>query len=162
MTANDAIRNGLDSSDFIISAYLADLTDGDLLVRPIPGMNHIAWQLGHLLAAERSWIELIKPGSCPPFPEGFAASHGKETHAIDDPARFLSLAKYQELWKIQREATRKVLDGLSAADLDRTGSEFPQFAPSVGALMNMCAVHPLMHCGQFVAVRRALNKPVTI
>src|SRR5271170_7679494 len=31
---------------------LADFSDADMLVRPCPGANHAAWQLGHLTAAE--------------------------------------------------------------------------------------------------------------
>ena len=41
----------------------ADLSDADLLVRPAPSANHIAWQLGHLIASERNLVEAAAPGS---------------------------------------------------------------------------------------------------
>ena len=104
----------------IINAYINDLDDADLLLRPVPGMNHIAWQLGHLIAAERHFVEMIKPGSCPALPAGFAEAHSKETSHADDPSKFHSRAKYQELWKAQRAATLAVLDGVPEADLDKT------------------------------------------
>jgi uncharacterized damage-inducible protein DinB len=163
MSPKDAIRMGIDSSDMIINAYINDLDDSDLLLRPVPGMNHIAWQLGHLIAAERHFIEMIKPGSCPELPAGFAEAHTKETSTGDDPSKFLSRSKYQELWKAQRAATLAVLDSVPESDLDKTDPEkYPKFAPSVAALLALCGTHALMHCGQFVAVRRQVGKPVVI
>ena len=53
MTAKDVLKNALKSNHEILSMYLSDLSDADLLVRPAPGANHIAWQLGHLIYSER-------------------------------------------------------------------------------------------------------------
>lgn len=162
MNATDAIRNDLAMSQRIIDAYIGDLEDSDLLVRPLPEMNHIAWQLGHLIGSERNIVEMIKPGSCPPLPDDFNEGHGRKTYDVDDPSKFYTKSRYQELWKTQREATLAVLQSLTEEDLDRTDDKFPAMAPSVGRLMGMCGTHPLMHAGQFVAVRRKLGKPVTI
>jgi uncharacterized damage-inducible protein DinB len=163
MSPKDALRLTIGMSDFIINAYIEDLNDSDLLIRPVPGMNHIAWQLGHLIAAERNFTEMVKPGSCPALPAGFAEAHSKENTTLDDPSKFQSLAKYQELWKAQRAATLAVLDSISESDLDKTDTEkYPEWAPTVAALLAMSGTHALMHCGQFVAVRRKLGKPVVI
>lgn len=162
MSPKDAIRNTIDMSEMIAGAYTSDLADTDLLVRPVPGMNHIAWQIGHLIASERQMMEMLQPGASPALPEGFAEAHSKETAASDDPPKFHKLAEYQALWKAQREATRKILDSYSDTDLDQGGEKLPSYAPTVGALLNMTGVHVLMHSGQFVAVRRQLGKPVTI
>ncbi|WP_169978360.1 DinB family protein [Tautonia rosea] len=163
MNAKDTIRNTIDMSSMVVDSYLKDLSDADLLVRPVSGMNHMAWQLGHLIGAERHFVELISPGTSPALPADFVEGHGRDKFTEDDPAKFYSVAKYQELWGAQRQATLALLDSLSDADLDRTDSEkFPPFAPTVGALLNMVGVHPLMHAGQFVAVRRHLGKPVSI
>jgi uncharacterized damage-inducible protein DinB len=162
MQTKDAIRGVLDMSDMVIDSYIKDLSDSELLVRPVEGMNHIAWQLGHIIGAERHFVELVKPGSSPALPEGFEEGHGREANKVDDPSRYYSAARYIELRKAQRAATLAVLDGLGDADFDRKEDKFPPFAPTVGALMNLCGTHPLMHCGQFVAVRRKLGKPVSI
>ena len=105
---------------------------------------------------------MIKPGSCPPLPEGFEARHDRETAQSDDTSRFAPLATYQELWKAQRAATHSVIDSIPDADLDRTDPKLPPYAPTFGALLNMTGVHAMMHAGQFVAVRRLLNKPIAI
>ena len=163
MQAKDAIRNTLVTGETVLDNYIKDLDDADLLVRPVEGMNHIAWQLGHLLLTERRLVEMIKPGASPPLPEGFEDGHGRQQFAEEDASKYLPRARYQELLKSQREATIQVLDGLSDADLDRADPEhFPPFAPTVGAVMNLVGTHALMHSGQFVAVRRKQGKPITI
>lgn len=163
MNAKDVIRTALDSSSHVASKYIEDLKDEDLLVRPLVGMNHLAWQLGHLIASERMMVEGVKPGSCPPLPPKFAEAHDREAAASDDPKQFLSKAEYLKIAEAQRAATKAVLDGLSEADLDLPGPEpMRSFAPTVGSVMLMAGNHVMMHVGQFVAVRRKLGKPVVI
>jgi uncharacterized damage-inducible protein DinB len=162
MSAKDIIRHTLNMSDQIVNTYLNDLSDADLRIRPVDGMNTIAWQLGHLIGTERHFVEQIKPGSCPPLPDDFEAGHGRQAFSNDDPTKLYSREKYQELWKAQRAATLSVLDSVSDADLEQGGEKFPQFAPTAGAVLNLCGAHPIMHAGQFVAVRRKAGKPVVI
>ncbi len=163
MHAKDAIRHSLQASQFVIDSYLDGLSDEDLLVRPVEGMNHIAWQLGHLILVERMVVESARPGSCPPLPDGFAEVHAREPAAqsSSDKGRFRSLAEYQALWRAQREATRTVLDSLSDAELDSPGPErIRHRARTMGEAFNMMGVHALTHAGQFVPVRRLRNRPV--
>ena len=37
-----------------------------------------------------------------------------------------------------------------------------EYAPTVGAVLNLIGVHDLMHAGQFVPVRRMHGKPIRI
>jgi hypothetical protein len=163
MSPKDALKLSIDMSDFIINSYIGDLSDADIFIRPVSGMNHIAWQLGHLISTERQFVEMVKPGSCPALPAGFNEAHTKETTTMDDPAKFFPLSKYQELWKAQRATTLSVLDSVPESDMDKTDPEkYPEWAPTVAALLAMSGTHALMHCGQFVAVRRQLGKPIVI
>jgi hypothetical protein len=162
MNVKDPIRTTLAMSEMILGGYIADLTDSDLLVRAVPGMNPIAWQLGHLISSERGMMEKIVPGSCPALPEGFDEFHGRDRATSDDASGYLSLAKYQELMTAQRAATKQILESIPESDLDHAGEGFPPYAPTYGAMLNMVGIHGLMHAGQFVAVRRMLGKPVTI
>jgi hypothetical protein len=158
--AKKAIGITLNLADNLVQSYVGDLDDAQLLLRPVPGMNHIAWQLGHLIASEREMMEGLKPGSCPPLPEGFAERHNKEASSSDDPKGFLSKDEYLRLAKAQREATRAVIASTNEADLDKPGPErMREWAPTVGDVLNMPGAHALMHVGQFVAVRRKLGKP---
>ncbi len=58
MNGRDAIQTALKSTKVLLTRYIEDLSDADLLVRPVPGANHIAWQLGHLIFSEPY---LVKP-----------------------------------------------------------------------------------------------------
>ena len=163
MNVKDAINHELGMSEHLVNRYLADLSDADLLLRPVDGMNHIAWQLGHLIASERSFVESVRPGSSPALPEGFAENHNKEASKSNDSSKFLSKAEYLRLMKAQRDATRRVLDGMSDTDLDAPAPErWKTMWPTVGLVLSMAGSHVLMHVGQWVAVRRKLGKPVTV
>ena len=108
-------------------------------------------------------VEAIRPGSCPPLPEGFEANHDREDTTSDDPARFLSKDEYLDLFNAQRAATKAVLDSLTDEDMDAPGPEkFRKMFPTVGNFFVLIGTHVIMHVGQFVAVRRKLNKPIAI
>jgi hypothetical protein len=160
MGPKDVIRNSLDTSDFVIKSYLKDLSDADLRLRPLEGLKPIALQLGHVIVGERMFNEMIKPGSSPPLPEGFAEAHDMKKPDGDD-SRFASKDEYLRLWDRQRAATIALLQSTNDADLDTNpDGRLPEWAPTISALLNMAGLHPLMHAGQFVAVRRVLNKPI--
>lgn len=159
MNAHDALRLALTTAEMISLGYLSDLSDSDLLVRPVPGANHIAWQLGHLIGSENAMIAETCPGSMPALPAGFSEKHGKDTAGSDDRQTFLSKDEYLRLYRQQREATLKALDALSDADLDRPGPErFRDYAATVGAVFGMQGSHWLMHSGQWAVIRRKLGR----
>jgi hypothetical protein len=144
----------------VAGAYLADLTDADLLVRPAPGCNHIAWQLGHLIQAEHGMLEGASPGSMPKLPEGFKEKHSKEKAASDNPKDFLTKNEYLKLFQQQRAATLALLDKVTEADLDKPAPEaMRSYCPTVGSIFTMQGTHWLMHAGQWAIIRRKLGKP---
>jgi hypothetical protein len=162
MTGRAAIQEALKSTQFLMNQYLGDLSDADLLVRPAAGANHTAWQLGHLIAAERGLVlpELPK-APYPELPAGFAEAHSKKTTASDGPAGFRSRAEYQALFNSMRETTIAAVGALTDADLDRPSvGPLAAFAPTLAAMLILVANHTLMHGGQITVVRRKLGKPV--
>jgi uncharacterized damage-inducible protein DinB len=162
MTGKDAIKYALQSTHGMVGMYLSDLSDADLLVRPVPGANHIAWQLGHLIVAEPHLLSAYLTGAqWPKLPPGFAEKHTKETSGLDAPDKFFKKNEYLSLYGQVREATIGALDKLSDPDLDRpTTGNMTKFAPTVGAMLLLNANHTMMHAGQFSALRRKLGKPV--
>ncbi len=159
-TAKDVIRLTIGAADQIMECYLKDLSDDDLLVVPVEGMNPIAWQLGHILHADRYFTETIKPGSSPPMPEGWEAAHSKETAAPNPFKKVATKDDYLKALKAQRAATLAVIDALPDDQLE-TPTGIP-YAPTFAAMLNMLGAHALGHIGQFVAVRRKLGKAVVI
>jgi hypothetical protein len=160
MGPKDVMRKSLDMSDSVLKAYLTDLSDADLLLRPVEGMHPIALQLGHLILTERHVNELIKPGATPPLPEGFDKAHDIKNADLDDSG-FVSKQTYIDLLAAQRTVTKELLEAATEADLDDTrDGKLPTWIPTVGDAFALPGLHCLMHYGQFVAVRRALKKPI--
>jgi len=161
MQAKDAIKSALTSTQGLLKTYLADLSDADLLVRPVPNANHIAWQLGHLIKSEPELLRMELPDAAyPKLPAGFEEQHSKETAAVDPPKGFLTKAEYLALAKEVRGATLALLDRV---DIDRacTG-RMAKFAPTLADLFLMLSTHTMMHTGQFTVVRRKLGKPLVM
>lgn len=159
MTAKDAIRSTVEMCRHVVSEYVKDLTDKDLFVRSVPGSNHIAWQLGHLIGSDNWMLEQLgRPGVA--LPANFAESHSKETSTSDDPAKFFKKADYERLAAATREATLSAITATPDADLDKPGpEEMRQYCPTVGAVLMLLGTHWMMHAGQFVPIRRKLGKP---
>lgn len=159
MTSKDAIRYLLTTNAQLVKNYVSDLTDGDLVIRPDPGANHIAWQLGHLIVAEAQFF-ITKAGAQPAeLPAGFVEKHAKDRSREDSSDQFLSKAEYLAIYDQVRAATLAHLDAMPESDLDKPSNWIPM-APTVGAILLTIANHDMMHAGQFTVVRRKLGKPV--
>ena len=160
MSYASLIRAAYVMPDMVVAAYLSDLSDQELLVRPHAGMNHIAWQLGHLIASENFHMTSVRPGSMPELPESFKANHSKETAASDDPARFCSKAEYLELMQQQRQGTFALLDSLSEEEFLAPAPQAVSYlGPTVSSVFTGETSHWMMHAGQWAVVRRSLGKP---
>ena len=160
MQAKDAIRQGIELSHFVVRAYVDDLSDADLLVRPVPAANHAAWQLGHLITATAHMLEAIGQKT-PALPAGFAEKHLKETANSDDPAQFAKKEEYVALANQMKEASLVAVATTPDDQLDAPGPEaMREYAPTVASVLQLLGSHWLMHAGQFTVIRRKLGRPV--
>ena len=160
MQVRDAIKIGIDSADMISKLYLGDLSDNDLMQRPHPQCNHINWQIGHLVTSEHEMLDKFVPGGMPALPEGFKSKYTKDRASSDHSSDFANKAELMAAYQTQRAAT---LQGLAQVqDQDWRKETGLSYAPTVADLYSMIAAHWLMHCGQWVVVRRQLGKPVVI
>ena len=160
MNSRDAIKASIDMGKMISMAYLQDLTDEEMLVRPHDGCNHIKWQLGHLISSEHQMIGGCVEGSMPPLPDGFTEKYTKETSKVDDPDFFHSKDELLQLFEQQRSATLAALDGLTDDDLDNPSPEAMQgYAPNWATAFVMQDAHWVMHAGQWAVIRRQLGRP---
>jgi hypothetical protein len=161
MNAKDAIKLSLKSTGDMLSQYLADFSDQDILVKPVPAANNAAWQVGHLIAVEAMLRDMLPGATYPELPAGLMAYADGKTSKTTPPGGYLKKAEYVDWFSKVRSATLANVDRLSDADLDKpTPGDFAAWAPTLGALLVLTANHTLMHAGQFSVVRRALNKPV--
>ena len=154
------IKASLELPNMIVRSYLEDLTDDDLFSRPLDNMNHIAWQLGHLISGENFHINQVYPGSMPSLPVGFADNYTKETALSNARAAFLTKAEYVSLMDEQRSGTLFVLEGLSDNELEKPSPEsIAYFGPTIGSVFAGESAHWMMHAGQWAVIRRKLGKP---
>ncbi|WP_437204358.1 DinB family protein [Planctomicrobium sp. SH664] len=157
MHVRDALRTTIETAEMITQSSLKDLTDAELLHRPAPNANHIAWQVGHLVQSEWEFLNILAPGAAPDLPAGFAQRYSKENAASDNPADFDS-----------KETLLALHAQLLAVGLNLLASEEPEqldvptgvnYAPTRGAMYSMLGVHWLMHSGQWTVIRRQLGRP---
>lgn len=158
MTIASQIKHELNLPSWVVQTYIQDLKGEDLLRRPVPNANHIAWQLGHLIEAEHSLNNMVCPGSMPPLPDGFAEKHDRDAAKIDDPQHFCSKEEYLQLMETQRAGTLKLLDSLSDEELEKPSPEpIQKFGATIGAVIAGQSAHWMMHAGQWVILRRQLG-----
>jgi uncharacterized damage-inducible protein DinB len=160
MTAKELILRAFEASRGQAKMFLADLSDTDLLVRPVPGANHIAWQFGHVLCSELRFIRAISGGPGPTLPVGFEEAHAKDRVGAD--TGFSDKATYLAVLDSVRDASVAAVKALPDAELDQpnTGPTAKRW-PLVADLCLLVSVfHPTIHTGQFTVVRRKLGKPV--
>jgi hypothetical protein len=146
----------------LIPLLIADLSDADLLVRPVPHANHIAWQLGHLILQERHQVGSQDLGvKYPELSPGFEEQHSDAAAAMEPPSGFLSKAQYLDVLTRTHHATMATLESLSDADLDRPVKGNAGIkAPTLGDLFMSISSNQGFHQGQFAIIRRKLGKPV--
>ena len=163
MDAQTAILNTLTTAQMVCGAYLGDMTDEDLMKRPHAKSNHINWQVGHLIASDWNMVSGCYPGALPELPEGFAEKYSKETIGNNDASAFHTKEELMKVMSEQHAAIAEKIKSVSAEELDGPApEEMKGFAPTVGAVLNMIGSHWLMHCGQWVPVRRESGKDVVI
>lgn len=160
MKAQEAIKAASVVPSFLWKAYIDDLNDDEMMVRPVEGANHIKWQIGHLLVAQVGLVESVCPGQMPALPDGFADRYTKETAASDDPAAFDSKEELIRIADEQSAAIAGIVDGLSDEDLEKPMPEkFQRFGPNVAHLFAFLPSHWTMHAGQWAIIRRKIGKP---
>lgn len=159
--AADSLVELLEMNMGMTQKTLADLSDADLMTRPVAGANHPVWQLGHVLVSEEWMMNQVRPGPSM-LPAGFAEKFGHDKVSIDDQSKFITKAELLDLFTKVRTATIEKVKTLSPEELAkkipspfRKGEE-----ASIELLCQMPAAHMTMHLGQIQVLRRKLGKPV--
>jgi hypothetical protein len=161
MNACKLVEQSLNFTQKTINGLLGDLSDAELLVRPVEGSNHIAWQIGHLIVSEQRIGSQLPGATFPELPAGFAEKHANQSSAQNAASGFATKDQYLELFNKTRAATLAVVAKLSDADLDKP-AKGPGGISNLGGLLDLIGNHSMMHGGQFSVVRRKLGKPVLI
>ena len=162
MTGCQVMIAALETTKGSLEMLIADFTDAELLVRPVPEANHAAWQIGNVIGGDPFLVTAELPDTVyPELPAGFAELHSGKGAKIDKAEGFLTKDGYLKLFSEVRAATIAAVSKLTDADLDRPSSEKMRWAgPTLAHVLLFAANHTLMHAGQFTVIRRKLGKPV--
>jgi hypothetical protein len=162
MDSKEAILAVLKSNQDMLNWYVSDLGDADFVVRPVPGANHIAWQMGHLTSFENGLLSDVLPhAKAVELPVGFADRHSSKTASSDNPKDFFSREEYVSLFNKVREGTMSAVNKMSEGERAKASpADMAKWAPTLNDLLLMTGIHTMMHAGQFTVIRRKLGKPV--
>jgi len=161
MTFQKHLAAMLQQSLEVLEMTLADFSDADMLVRPVPAANHAAWQLGHLVCSESEMMRAVGAKDVPALPAGLAEKFSAATARVDDPSAFPAKGELLALLKRQRAATIAWVLELKEEDLGRAMPEaLRSFIPTFGDCALLTPAHAAMHVGQFQVIRRKLGKPI--
>ncbi len=138
---------------------VADIPDEEFADQPVPGINHAAWTLGHLVVsadygltvlglpavAPEGWSGLFSPGTVP------------DPNRSNYPTKSELLSAY-ETGHAALAAAAATLDDARAAAPNPVPSLKARF-PTVGDLVGyLLTTHEATHTGQLSAWRRTMGK----
>jgi hypothetical protein len=163
MTVIETIADAAARSAEWLKMTLGDFAEADMLVRPVPGANHTAWQLGHMIAGEVMMVEMCAPGVMPALPPAFLKTFEdhKTSPKLDDPKAFPPKEQLFKMLDQVRAATVKWIKTLTPEQMSRpTPEKMKEYAPTVEHLVLLLMSHTSMHVGQMQVIRRKLGKPI--
>lgn len=139
---------------------VADLDDASLADQPIAGVNHAAWNIGHLAIANDYISKILRnDGVCPPeYGELFAP--GSKPRA--DRAAYPSKDELVKMFDMSYNRAAFVVGESSEEQLatPQLGPFFKDELPLVGDLIaHLMTTHAAMHLGQISLWRRAMGLP---
>ncbi len=158
---NELLVSALRNGNAMLKMTLADMTDADLIQRPVPNANNALWQLGHFISAEANMVNGCAGKTISELPAGFAERYKKDKAGIDDPAQLGTRDDLIALLDRVRENTANWVATLSAEELAAPAPEkLRSMCATVGHVLMLIPMHAAMHLGQIQVLRRKLGKPV--
>ena len=159
MAQLDLMANSLAGSFEMLKTHLADFSEADMLVRPVPAANHAAWQVGHLVVFEAMLCGLYAPQTKIELPADAEKTYGKEGASSDVASQFFKKDEGLALLGKAHAALVGWVKGLTEADLAKPGpAQFKGWVETIGELVLAIPNHMTMHVGQFQVIRRKLGK----
>lgn len=157
MTIGEMFANQIQQSSGMLLAVIDSFSDDEIFVRPVPGANHAAWQIGHLINSQSRMVGRLG-GKLPELPAGFETKFTKQTASLDNPSDFLDRKTLRDLTAKMAEAAVAAARAIKTEDLEKqTGV---QFAPTYFDMLVLISAHAAMHIGQMQVIRRKLGKPI--
>lgn len=161
MSTLDYIRSTMDLGESMTISLIDDMKDACCTAPTIKGGNHPLWVLGHLAYSEGSMIYGMMLGEDNPL-EDLKPVFGANSEPTSDLADYLPFDEVRAMFDQIRGQTRKLMDGLTDADLDKKSNNCPDewesYFGTWGKCLHINALHVFMHHGQVADSRRSLGR----
>ncbi|MBI4216156.1 MAG: DinB family protein [Chloroflexi bacterium] len=132
---------------------LSGLSEEDC-AKKLPGLNTIAWTVGHVARGQDHWFNVMAQGQAPD-------AWLSENYAANAPTSNPSLKEALAALKRVNERSQGFLRALAPPDLrqvptTRSGRTFQD--EDLEALLQRCLMHHWLHLGEIVAIRSILGR----
>jgi len=161
MPLKNLLIERLESARDWTTGLIADIDESLWFKSPAPGVQHVAWQLGHLAASQ---VVLVH-NRCLNIPQtdvisdAFIRQFGRGSKPTDGPAGYPPLTEIRRTFDaVHLDALQKIRS-IPEADLNLPayGDPHPRFKTRAEAV-GMAAMHESFHAGQIALTRRLFGK----
>lgn len=140
---------------------VADLTEAQMYQQSVPGENHPAWTLGHLLMADYFIFLLLKIPNTPQMTENLWNTYGPGHTPPLEREKYLPKEQLVEQLIEGDRIRRQFIQEMTSADLAQPTPE-PRIAasqPTLGHFLHYMLFHEGNHGGQLAAWRKTQGLP---
>ncbi|MFQ5495991.1 MAG: DinB family protein [Phycisphaerae bacterium] len=158
-SAKSVILGQLQTGEYLMEKFTADLTDDEYFTKPLEGANHTAWILLHLACSE-DWAVSKIQGTGPRIEASMHELVKGGSPCQADRSGYPARRKIDELFRDTRAATVEAIKMFDEARWDDPApDDYPKdFFPTIGSLWGMQATHQFWHIGQLCVCRAAMKK----
>ena len=158
MSRLSLIVDQISNARLYTTSLLDDIRPDDWFRQPDAGVTHVAWQVGHLAAAEYFLTLLRMRGprdeDARLLSEEFLTQFGKGSSPDADAEKYPDPAEIRDVFDRVHKQSLEELAELPDAVLDEpTDKPHPMFSTKLGALA-FCPLHEMVHTGQIGLLRR--------
>ena len=158
-TVNDAIVTGLQVSEKLFRRFTADLKPTEWHYQPVPGVNTVAWVVGHLVLIDHRRAVALGAAGLPDLPSGFAERYAPTRQTAVTQSDLDSATVLTRLFHEGRvHLVAAVLAASPSLLAEPLPNPHPLFANHGEAALFM-GQHTVLHLGQITVIRRLLGYP---
>jgi DinB superfamily len=147
--------------------YTEQLLDGidmaEWFRMPAEGITHVAWQVGHLAAAEYflvlQRVRGVRPEDDELIAPAFREAFGRTSRPNGDPSRNPAPEEIRAIFDRVHAQVMRDLPNLPEADLTTVLDRPHRVAKTKGDSLFWCASHEMLHAGHIGLLRRLLGRP---
>ncbi|MCH2609470.1 MAG: DinB family protein [Pirellulales bacterium] len=159
----EAARNQIVDARRYTLSLLDDIDQSEWFRQPQTGLNHIAWQVGHLAMAMYGLVLFRQRGRVEEDLDLMSSTFRKKFSRGSTPADsaddYPPISEILEVLNRVYDRALEYLDDYPLEQLnDPVDEPYAAYATKLGCVI-FCAHHEMLHAGQIGMLRRLLGKP---